>query len=315
MDYTSFKAQFVEDVKAKLSEMGADAEVTVNEVKKMNDSYEAITVTPAGSNIGANININAAYAALEDGVTYEDVLDKWVEIINNGIITQRPSFNLAEITDYSKMKDRLEMQIVSAIANMDLIMNVPHQLIEDMAVVYRFVLSSDENGRASYLVTNQILDAMGITTEQLIKDAAEIAPAIKPAEIKGMSQLLAEMMGIEQAQMLGIAPVSPEDEQMFVASTPDKLNGAAVLAYPGFLESAAEQFGVDFYILPSSVHEVILLPEWEEISPSRLAEMVIEVNATQLKPEEVLTNSVYHYDSEAKLFELADKYLERKAAA
>ena len=314
MNYSEFKDQFVADVKAKLSEMGADAEVTVNEVKKMNDSYEAITVTPAGSNIGANININAAYAALEDGVTYEDVLDKWVEIINNGLIANKPNFNVSEITNYSVMKDRLAIQVVSAEVNKELLETVPHQVLEDMAVVYRFVLSTGENGNASCLVSNQMLETMGVTPEQLFADAAEIAPKKNPTEIKGMSQLMAEMMGPETAQMLGIALVDPEDEMMFVASNPNKLNGAAVLTYPGFLEQAAEQLGGDFYVLPSSIHEIILLPERGDMCPRELENMVQEVNATQVAPEDKLSDNVYHYDSEAKAFELAEKYLARKAA-
>lgn len=106
------------------------------------------------------------------------------------------------------------MEVVSAEANKEMLETVPHQNIEDMAVVYRFVLSSDDDGRASILVTNQLLENMGVTPEQLHADAMENAPQIKPVEIKGMSEVLAEMMGVEQAEMMGIVPVAPEDGQM-----------------------------------------------------------------------------------------------------
>ena len=105
------------------------------------------------------------------------------------------------------------MEVVSAEANKEMLETVPHQNIEDMAVVYRFVLSSDD-GRASILVTNQLLENMGVTPEQLHADAMENAPQINPVGIKGMSEVLAEMMGVEQAEMMGIVPVAPEDEQM-----------------------------------------------------------------------------------------------------
>lgn len=105
------------------------------------------------------------------------------------------------------------MEVVSAEANKEMLETVPHQNIEDMAVVYRFVLSSDD-GRASILVTNQLLENMGVTPEQPHVDAMENAPQIQPVEIKGMSEVLAEMMGVEQAEMMGIVPVAPEDEQM-----------------------------------------------------------------------------------------------------
>ena len=106
------------------------------------------------------------------------------------------------------------MEVVSAEANKEMLETVPHQNIEDMAVVYRFVLSSDDDGRASILVTNQLLENMGVTPEQLHADAMENAPQIKPVGIKGMSEVLAEMMGVEQAEMMGIVPVAPEDGQM-----------------------------------------------------------------------------------------------------
>ena len=111
------------------------------------------------------------------------------------------------------MKEKLAMEVVSAEANKEMLETVPHQNIEDMAVVYRFVLSSDD-GRASILVTNQLLENMGVTPEQLHADAMENAPQINPVGIKGMSEVLAEMMGVEQAEMMGIVPVAPEDEQM-----------------------------------------------------------------------------------------------------
>jgi len=76
-----------------------------------------------------------------------------------------------------------------------------------------------------------------------------------------MSEVLAEMMGVEQSEMMGIYPVRPEDEQIFVASVPDKVHGAGVLAYKDFMDQAAERAGGDFYILPSSIHEILIVPD------------------------------------------------------
>ncbi len=90
---------------------------------------------------------------------------------------------------------------------------------------------------------NKLIDTMGVTPEQLHADVLENSPRIKPAEIKGMGEVLAEMMGIEQAEMMGLYPVRPEDEQILVASVPDKINGAGVLAYQDFMDKAAERAG------------------------------------------------------------------------
>ena len=200
MDYESFKEKFVEDLKDRLDEQGADVKVSVNTVNKLNESYEAVTVTPEGSNIGVNIGIDKFYDAMENGRSYDEVVDKAVEVVNSGI-AQRPDFDIDSLSDYSQMKEKLAMEVVSAEANKEMLETVPHQNMEDMAVVYRFVLNSDDEGRASILVTNQLLENMGVTPEQLHADAMENAPQIKPVEIKGMSEVMAEMMGVEQAEM------------------------------------------------------------------------------------------------------------------
>ena len=312
MDYEGFKEKFVEDLKEKLEDAGIEAKLSLNTVKKLNDSYEAVTITPEDSNLGMNLPIEKFYEAFEDGRPYDEVMDKAMEVIENGI-NDRPDFNIADITDYSKMKDKLAMEVVSIEANKEMLDTVPHQNIEDMAVVYRFVLSSDESGRASVLVTNQMLDTMGITPEQLHADAMENAPQLKPAEIKGMSEVLAELMGMEQAEMMGI-PMDPKDEQMYVASVPDKVHGAGVLAYENFMDQAAERAGGDFFILPSSIHEILIVPDDGNVKLADLEAMVREVNATQVAPEDKLTDSVYHYDSKEKIFELGEKFVERQAA-
>ena len=290
MDYENFKEQFVEDVKEKLYEQGTEVDITVNTVNKLNESYEAMTVKPEGSNIGVNIGIDKFYGATQDGISYDDVVDKAVKAISDGFLNQ-PQIDVASLTDYDQMKDKLVMEVVSAETNKEMLENVPHQNIEDMAVVYRFVLNSDDEGRASILATNQMIENMGVTPEQLHADALENAPRIKPAEIKGMGEVLAEMMGVEQAEMMGLYPVRPEDEQIFVASVPDKVHGAGVLAYQDFMDQAAERAGGDFYILPSSIHEILIVPDNGKMGLSDLENMVKEINATQVAPADKLTDN------------------------
>lgn len=82
--------------------------------------------------------------------------------------------------------------------------------MEDMAIVYRIVLDSSDDGRSSILVTNKMLESYGITAEQLHADAMAIAPEVRPAVIQGMSEVMDEMMGAEQAEMLGLGPVPDE---------------------------------------------------------------------------------------------------------
>ena len=313
MDFKEFKEQFTEDVKQGLADAGIEAKVSTNTVEKMNESYEAMTVTPEGSNVGVNVNMEKFFEAYENGTDYEAVVGKAIGVIEGGFANQ-PAVDVAALTDYDQMKDKLIMEVVSAESNADMLDKVPHKEMEDMAVVYRFEIDSSDDGRATILVTNQLIETMGVTPEQLHADAMENAPELKPAVIKGMSEVMAEMMGVstEDLAMMGM-PMDPADEQMYVASVPDKIHGAGVLAYQDFMDQAAERAGGDFFILPSSIHEVLIVPDNGNMSLGDLEAMVKEVNATQVAPEDKLTDSVYHYDSQAKVFELGEKFVERQS--
>ena len=245
MDYENFKEQFVENLKESLYERGVeDVQMREAHVDKLNGGYDAVTITPGDSNIGVTLNIDNFYKAFENGADMSEVVSKATEVAINGM-ENTPQLDVASLTDYDQMKDKLVMEVVSAEANAEMLENVPHQNMEDMAVVYRFVIESDENGRASILATNNMLEAMGVTPEQLHADAMENAPQIRPAQITGMSEVIAEMMGREEAEMMGIVPVDPKDEQMFVATVSDKVMGAGVLAYQDFMDQAADRIGGD----------------------------------------------------------------------
>lgn len=312
MNNEEFKNEFVEALKEKLSERGNDVDVKVSTVEKMNQSYEAITITPEGSNIGMNMNLEVFAEAYESGVPFDEI----VEQVTNKVeahLADMPTFDVQSLTDYEQMKDKLAMEVVAADRNADLLAKVPHQEMEDMAVVYRFVMESDENGRASILVSNDLLDKMGVTPEQLHADALENAPELRPAVIKGMSEVMMDMMGEDAHEMFGIDEF-PQDEMMYVATVPDKISGAGVIAYQEFMDQAAEKLGGDFYILPSSIHEVLLVKDDGAVNFNDLKSMVEDVNATQVAPEEKLTDSVYHYDSKEHIFELAEKFEARQQA-
>lgn len=313
MDYEKFKQDMEQDVLKNLANRGIEAEIDVQHIDKLNDGYDALTVKAPGSVIGVNINLSSAFEAYEDGRDYIDIVERASDHAAKGI-TESKSFDIDKVNDYDQMKQTLSMEVVSAERNADMLEKVPHKNIEDMAVVYRFVLDASDEGRASILVTNQLLDSYGITADQLHEDAMTIAPELRPAVIKTMSETLQEMIGDEVFMMMGMPIAPPENEPFFVATVPDRVQGASVLAYQDFMEQAAERVGGDFYVLPSSIHEILLVRDDGSMNRADLEDMVRTVNATEVQPEDILTDSVYHYDSKDKVFELAEKFEERTAA-
>ncbi|MCF0186699.1 MAG: hypothetical protein HUJ98_09475, partial [Bacteroidaceae bacterium] len=259
MDYENFKEQFVENLKEALYEKGMeDVQMREAHVDKLNGGYDAVTVTPADSNIGVTLNVGNFYKAMESGADMSEVVSKASQIAMEGL-ENTPVVDVNALTDYDQMKNKLVMEVVSAETNAEMLQTVPHRELEDMAVVYRFVIESNENGRATILATNDMIQAMGVTPDQLHADAMENAPQLKPVTITGMSEVIAEMMGLDAAEMMGIVPADPKDEQMYVATVSDKTLGAGVLAYKNFFEDAAEKCNGSYYVLPSSRHEVLLV--------------------------------------------------------
>ena len=314
MNFEEFKGKIAADVKESMEEKsGKTVTVEPRTVEKMNETYEGLTVKPDDGEIGVNLNLDSLYKEYNDGASYDSIVTKAAGIATEAL-EHKPDFDLDSIKDYDKMKSTLAIEIVSAERNRNTLESVPHKEIEDMAVVYRFIISEGAlSGIGSILVTNQMLDNYGITADQLHEDALRNAPEIRPLVIEGMAEVLAKQMGATDLEMLGFN-IPPEQEQMFVASVEGNVHGAGVIAYQNFMDQAAERAGGSFYILPSSIHEVLIIPDNGKFDTASLEQMVREVNATTVDISEQLTDSVYHYDAEAKVFELAEKFDERVAS-
>ena len=200
------------------------------------------------------------------------------------------------------MKEHLTIQIVGAESNTERLATIPHQMMEDMAVVYRFNFGEVSGGNASIVVTNPMMELYGITQEQLHQDALEAAQKNEPLSIKNMDEIMYEMTG-------GFAgSVDDPQSPMWIATNESRFNGASAMAYGDFMDQATEKLEGSFYILPSSIHEVIMIPDSFGMKAEELKAMVTSINASEVRPEERLTDNVYHFDAVARIFEQADSF-------
>jgi len=316
MDFEEFREKLMTDLKDDLSQKtGEEIEVSSSSVAKLqNAGYEGITIRKSGNPLGINMDVAPFFSEHENGRrSYDEIFSEVEDVAMRGF-DEAPSFNVENLTNYDTMKEHLSMQVVATERNAELLANIPHKEIEDMSVVCRFIVTSGTEGVGSILVTNELMETMGVTKEQLFEDANKYAPDLRPGEIRDMADVLAEIMGIDVSELESNFGVPSENAgvPMYVATTRDKTNGAGIIAYPGFMDMAAEKLGGDFYLLPSSVHEVILIPDKGERDYRGLEDMVKEVNETQVEPKDRLSDHVYHYDSKEKIFEIADKFEARK---
>jgi hypothetical protein len=130
----------------------------------------------------------------------------------------------------------------------------------------------------------------------------------QPVRIQSMIEVLTEMMGYVPAEM-----TASDNGMMYVMTNETKINGAAAMILTDKLDEFAQDRGTNVFILPSSIHEILLVKDSGDMSVRDLENMVREVNATQVSPEEQLTDHVYHYDSKDHIFEMADKFVTRQA--
>lgn len=218
-----------------------------------------------------------------------------------------PHIDTGQISDYARAKPLLCMEVVGTARNVDMLSKVPHTDIEDMSMVYRVQLGYDDRGAATVLVTNAMLEHYGVSKEQLHADAMESAQQVRPATIQTMKAVMAEMMGIPEEQL-------PDDAipSVYVVSNEQRLQGAAAIFYPGLMEAAARELKGDFFVLPSSIHEVLLLPDDGQVTAAELNAMVFSVNRTEVRTSEQLSDNVYHYDAAARAFERGDAYEARR---
>lgn len=305
MDYKKFEDNVRMDLPKSLLGTFPHISVEPAEVTKLQGmSYSGISVRQDGSQMSMTVNLDSFYRDYESGAVYEDVLQGITDYVVTHI-SQTPEFDLDMLKNYESMRPYLTVQMVEKNRNAEKLAEIPHEIVEDMAVVYRFQLGDLPDGKASVLITNPMLEHYGITQEQLHQDALEMAQRSEPLSIKNMDEIMYEMtngfMGsLDEA-------CSP----MYVATNASRMNGAAVMNYPDFMEQAAEKLQGSFYILPSSIHELIMIPDSFEMRSAELKAMVTEINASEVRPEERLTDNVYHYDAIAKVLEQAEHFEQR----
>lgn len=305
MDFKEFQDQILQEAKDRM--WGVQVEIRPVE-KLQGESYTGLSIQPSDSPMAATLNLDAVYNQMVDqGKSFQEVADDLITHAAD-IIVDMPKIDVNDLTNYDQMKNTLVVQVIPTDRNADMLADIPHKDIEDMSLVYRMQIDQNETGTSSVLITNAMLENYGITVDQLHQDAMDAAVINNPATFRSMQEVLSDLMGMPAEMM------PPMDgPQMYVASVESSLNGAGVIAYPDFMNQVAEQVGGDFFVLPSSVHEVLVIPDDGSIDRHDLESMVREVNASEVLPKDQLSDNVYHYDSQDKVFELAGKYEERMA--
>lgn len=193
--------------------------------------------------------------------------------------------------------------------NEKLLEGKPYRQMADLAVTYH-VLLSKENGMMTVPISDKLMQSWGIAEDVLFTAAKNGMSNFTPVTIKSMTETLMEMCGEEQFELMGVP--TEADEMMYIMSNTEKVNGAAAIIDPNNMDLARSYMQDDFYILPSSVHEVLLVKQ-SQMSVEELEDMVKTVNASAVALRDRLSDHVYKYDFARHEIYRADQEQQRQA--
>ena len=288
IDYKLFREVVISRIKGFLPENLRNGEVVMHKVTKENRRMDGLMIRYPEVRVAPVIYPELFYEDYKRTDDLNRTLQRMADMLATAI-QENPDYDPDVIISRT---DNIVYQLVNTKANEQMLSNVPHRQIQDLAVVYTVILNADEHQTdmsETVRITNDIAKAMGLTEPQLYELAQKNTKRIFPSELQSMNQVIAQMTGAEDL---------PEMD-LYVARNSNPGDGAAVMLDSDFMEAACRSVGDECYILPSSRFEVLIIPA-DTASLPELAQMVWEVNHTQVSEAERLSNQVYAYDPDKR---------------
>ena len=312
MNRNEFFDYVKDNVKKYLPPAYEDAEVSIQEVTKQNDQHlTALNIRRDGEPVIPTIYIDPLYKSYLDG---EDP-DKLV----GDIADQRIEYNVEqvpeefmEVSHYENVKDKLQIVLCDPEMNQERLKGKVSKPFGEYTAMYQVAIHKGGETFGTVAVTESLLTLWKITPEQLHADALAAENARVPS-LFSMNDLMVQMMGGPEPKNLFQEQEDPGfgGVPLFCLTTSDKMFGASLMVRDDILANAAEVLGSNFFILPSSTHEVLLMPEPFADDAAALVSMVREINENEVMPNERLSDKVQFYDRETRTLENAMKRQER----
>ena len=291
-NYMNFK-QFCEKVYQGVVEFYKDAvNVKLQEVKKNNGvTLTGLLLAEKDNKVAPAVYLDSYFEDYRKGKKIEDIVVEIVQIYER--VRKHQQVDVQFFSDYQKAKERICYKLIHYQRNESLLAGVPHIRYLNLAVVFYYAYENPLLGNGTILIQNSHKESWKVTTEELFRQAKENTERLFPADLIKMEEIVKELLGVslDEEKLWDEKELVP----MFVLTNRQRMFGAISIFYPEVLKELAEKVDANLFILPSSVHEVILLPD-AGAKAECLQEMVKDVNSTQVAAEEILSDSVYYYD-------------------
>lgn len=275
--------EFVTEIAGRMEENATRYTFSVQACQKLNTDTFGISVTKKGCSVSPRLYLDDSYEAyiagnLDISKYVSDLINQLPEIFDKAPVTEITEI-CDNIHDYNWVKDRLYIALSSEKKNWKLLSRIPYIIVEDLMLTVHILLDRDEDHNQTVMVRNEMLDNWRVDKKTLFEDAMKSSPTVNPINI-----------------------FSFFDPMVCVTCTNSLVGSAAGIFYPGVFEQVAEKMNGSYYILPSSVFEVIVIPDDGSFEPDTLSAMVTEVNGEVVADNEVLSDHAYYYDAKEKNF-------------
>lgn len=319
-----------ETVTAVEKKMGECYQIRTEHILKNNGvELDSILIMREGENIAPSIYLNDYYEEYKSGKPVETIAKEVIAGYYQCMAKKEdfvPELNVS----FDNYKDKIFLRLVNFKQNQKLMQEVPHIPFLDLAITFYCLVEKREEAIGSLQITNELVKEWKIGKAELFKLALENTPRLFPVNIRTMDEIVGGMLQRDMEELIayyrrnGISKEAVIEAEkccstvlehlrksrevpIYVMSNTSGINGAATLLYENVLKSFAESRQTDFYVLPSSIHEVLLIPCNGKYDEKELRDMVCEVNQTQVPTEDILSDEVYIYHREGNCFEWEGK--------
>lgn len=286
MDYNEFIQHVFYLTEIKL---GAKYEVTIKNIRKNNNVVlDGLTIRKENESISPTIYLNQYYPYYMEGDTIEEIVEEIIALYKANQV--QDGIDATFFTEFEQVKDKIVYKIIHYDKNKILLEQIPHIRFLDLAIVFYYLVRSDQAGNATILIYNSHLEMWGKKLLEIYKIAKINTQELLECKVDYLKDVIEEELGEELWRN-----ETKEDIPMYVLSNRTKLNGAVCILYENVLKDLSKVLSSNLFLLPSSVHEIIIIPKSCKANLSDLKEMVKDTNNYHVEAEEILSYNVYEY--------------------
>lgn len=296
--------EFADEIKKEVAGlMGSGYEVAVRKVPKNNGiKLTGLVIRKKGERVSPAIYLNRLYQLYVDehgNVSLKYIADLVVDIFR--AYEQEPQKfpgGLDWLTDYGSVRDKIIFRLINTEANQELLTQVPSIPFQDLSIVFMLYIEENEDDMCVSFIHNEHLACWNVTRYDIYKEAVQNTPRLLPEIMTGLDEIMKRLANncmYSDSQDDDMEQSETEKSPFYVLTNRAGIGGAACLLYPDVMKKCADRLESDLLILPSSVHETLLLPYDDKADLEGLRHLVQFVNCSEVPVTDRLSKRVYIY--------------------